>query len=339
MPPADEKKTAESFYIDVFRPEDADGIVRLFLDVYGNHYPIRLFYSADEILAANRDGRYHSVVARTPEGRVIGVSHLYHSAPYQGLYESGVSLVSPEYRHSRAFSELLFYQADEYIPRNPHFEEMFVEAVCHHVFSQKLLTPFRMIETAIEVALMPAEAYTHEQKSAGRVATLDAFRCYVSRPHQVYMPRIYKEILEKIYSRLDDRRFLEEACGKLPAEKSSRLHMTIFDFACVARIAASQLGGDFEACVSRHEQEARSKNVKVFQIWLNLAEPGVGQAADILRSRGYFFGGVLPRWFDSDGLLMQKLESQPYFEDIVLLGDFPGELLDFIRQDSEHCFR
>ena len=43
----------EEFYIDTFRPEDAQGIVRLFRAVYGEHYPIQLFYDPQTIIAVN----------------------------------------------------------------------------------------------------------------------------------------------------------------------------------------------------------------------------------------------------------------------------------------------
>ncbi len=33
----------------------------------------------------------------------------------------------------------------------------------------------------------------------------------------------------------------------------------------------------------------------------------------ILREKGFFLGGVLPQWFDDDGLLMQKVLFTPDF--------------------------
>ena len=73
----------------------------------------------------------------------------------------------------------------------------------------------------------------------------------------------------------------------------------------------------------------------VSQASLNMNDACVGEAVDILRERGYFFGGPLPRWFDTDGLLMQKLDCPPDFEGIVLGSDFAKELLAFIREDRE----
>jgi hypothetical protein len=327
----------ESFYVDRFRPEDAEGIVRLFHAVYGESYPIRLFYDQKAIIAANQDGRYVSFVARTHDGKVIGTSHLYCSTPYPGMYENGVSLVLKEYRNTKAFRELLSHLYNEYIPKHPDIEEVWGQAVCNHTISQKMMFPFRFIDTALEVALMPTEAYAQEKSAAGRVATLDAFRCYVSKPHRIFLPPVYEEILRRIYERLDDRRNIALSRGSLPDAAATKAEMTLFDVARVARIAVSQAGHDFAQRMSELEGEAGSKNVVVFQVWLNLTETWVGEAVDVLRNRGYFFGGALPRWFDGDGLLMQKLECPPDFDCILLVNDFSKELLTFVREDRERC--
>lgn len=51
-------QSQQSFVVEAFRPSDADGIVRLFRTVYGDGYPIRLFYASEAVLAAHREGRY-----------------------------------------------------------------------------------------------------------------------------------------------------------------------------------------------------------------------------------------------------------------------------------------
>lgn len=323
----------EPFYVDSFRQEDAEGIVSLFRAVYGEGYPIRLFYDPQAIIAANRDDRYIAVVARTDSGKVIGVNHLFHSAPYPGLYETGVGLVLAEYRKYGANKKMLAYLYEEFVPRHPHMEELFGEAVCNHVIMQKAMARFGFREAAIEVALMPAEAYTQEKSATGRVATLDAFRCYVPRPHRIFLPPVYDAILRRIYGRLDDTREISPADGNLPADKATRAELSVFDFARVARIAVHEAGSDFPSRLSELESEAKAKDLLVFQVWLNLTEPWVCETVEVLRDRGYFFGGALPRWFDGDGLLMQKLECPPDFENIALLTDFSKELLGFIRED------
>jgi hypothetical protein len=190
-----------------------------------------------------------------------------------------------------------------------------------------------VVETVIEVALMPAEAYKREKSAPGRVATLDVFRVFVPKPHRIFIPQAYDAILRRIYERLDDRREIAMACENLPSGKSTQIQLSLFDYAQVARLAVSTAGADFASRFAQREEQARSQNTLVFQAWLNLAEPCVGRAVDILRNRGYFFGGALPRWFDTDGLLMQKLLCPPDFDSIVLYSDEAKQLLNIIQWD------
>lgn len=330
-----ETRREEPIDIGTFRPDDAEGIVALFRSVYGEHYPVRLFYDPEAITVANREGSYYSICARTLSGDIIGVQHLYRSAPCRFLYEGGASLVRKEYRNSGANKRLMDFALNEFVPRYPHIETVFGEAVCNHPYMQKTLMAYDFVETAIEVALMPAEAYTREKSAAGRVATLNVSRCFKPKPHRIFLPSIYEQELRKIYSRLDDSREMALSPGDLAHGEATVAELTVFDFARVARIAVAGIGSDFRNRISSLEGEALAKDAVVFQVWLNMADSSIGAAADILREQGYFFGGPMPRWFDGDGLLMQKLLCPPDFEGIVLASDVAQDLLDFIKLDRQ----
>lgn len=330
-------RSETDFNVDAFRPDDAEGIVKLFQATYGEHYPIRLFYEPEELIAANRDGRCYTAVARNNAGRVIGANHNYRSAPYAGLYENGASIVLKEYRNAKTFTGILSCLLNEITPRHRDIEELWAETVCNHIFTQKLALTFPWIDTAIEVALMPAETYDRENSAMGRVATVDFFHCCVSKPHRIFLPPAYAAVLRGIYGRLDDKREINVAAETFPAGKTTAAELTIFHFARVARINAPETGGDFADRIADLEDRSRKEQSLVSQVFLNLTEPWVGVAVDILRNRGYFFGGVMPRWFDGDGLLMQKLACPPNFENIVLFLDSSKELLAFIQWDWERA--
>ncbi|SEM57277.1 hypothetical protein SAMN04489760_12322 [Syntrophus gentianae] len=329
-----EEKTAEkSFTISPFRNEDAEGIVDLFHTVYGEHYPIRLFYDSQAIVQANEEGRYYSIVARTMDDRVIGVEHLYRSAPGPYIYEAGVGLVDGGYRNLGVNMKLLGYLYDTFIPERKNIEEVFGEAVCNHLFMQKTVEKYRHVETAIEVSLMPAAAYDKEKSATGRVATLGVFRCYQPKPHRIYLPAPYEREIRTLYGRLDDTRDIAVSAAKVPGDRRSRAELSIFDFAQVARIAVPEVGADFGEFFSGIEKEAISRKALVIQVWVDLTQPWVGEAVKELRMMGYFFGGALPRWFDGDGFLMQKLLCPPYFESIQLFSNFSKELLEVVKKD------
>jgi hypothetical protein len=323
------------YTVELLRPENAPGLVDLVRDVYGEHYPIRLFYDPDAINQANREGRYYSIVARTPEDRIVGASHLYRSSPFEGLYEAGVGLVSKDYRNTGINKRLLAFLYDSFVGTMPHIEEVYGEAVCNHPFMQKAALSFKHVETAIQLALMPASAYSKEKSASGRVATLTAFRCYKPAPHTIFLPRMYEEDIRWIYSRLDDSRDIQLSGETLPEGAVTRADMEIFEFAGVARIAVSASGTDLRTRIDELETRAREKKSTVFQIWINLTEPWSGDTVTALRRMGYFFGGPLPRWFGGDGLLMQKLECPADIDSIVLVTDEARRILSIIEKDMK----
>jgi hypothetical protein len=59
----------------------------------------------------------------------------------------------------------------------------------------------------------------------------------------------------------------------------------------------------------------------------------VATAVEILRARGFFLGGVLPRWFDQDGLLMQKVPPQPNWEGIKIYSSNNQRIFQLVHQD------
>jgi hypothetical protein len=83
------------------------------------------------------------------------------------------------------------------------------------------------------------------------------------------------------------------------------------------------------------EDRLLKQGIRVIQVWLSSGDPSVGEAVDSLRNSGYFFGGVLPRWFDSDGILMEKILEPPVWEDIILYLERAKTLMALIRKDWE----
>lgn len=85
MAQQDEKTTQqeqEPFQVDEFRPQDAEGMVQLFHAVYGEGYPIRLFYDPHAIITANEAGNTTRLLPARPPGRssallISFVQHLF----------------------------------------------------------------------------------------------------------------------------------------------------------------------------------------------------------------------------------------------------------------------
>lgn len=335
-----EIEEGQAFTIDMFRREDAAGVSRLFRAVYGEGYPARIVYNPAELVDALDKRVNIPAVARTEKGDIISYCALYRSAPNPNLYEMGRALVLPSYRGGSILLKLtlLLYEAAE----RQNIDAVFLEAVCNHTYSQKIAADAfgADSETAIEIDLMPKEAYVTEKSASGRVAAMLMFAIYKQNSQAIYIPSKYKEQLDYIFSakniRLNDKNIYLESLGNAPSYLKSAFSMEVYDFAKVARIAFSETGSDFERVFEKIEDEMLLQNMIVIQVWLKLTTPWIGSIVDILRSKGYFLGGVLPKWFGDYGLLMQKVIGQPpSWDGINLYSERAVNILNFIKADCK----
>jgi hypothetical protein len=320
---------------DLFRPEDAPGVANLFLTVYGEGYPIRAFIEPDLLRTENAARRTVSSVARTSAGQIAGHNALFHSAPWEGIWESGAGLVHPAYRGAAHIFTKLVAHGQDVLKDMLRGQGVFGESVLNHVYSQRLCKNAGWVSQAVEVDLMPAEAYVKEGAAQGRVSNLVDFMTIRPRPHAVHLPPDLEEPLRFIYAEMDDQRTLIFTPAPPASDTRTRIKAQIFPFAQVARLAIHQAGADIVEAVAAQEAEAAAQGVTVFQAWLNLGHPGAGWAATALRQRGYFLGGVLPRWFDDDGLLLQRMTHRPNWEGMKLAFDRGKQIVALARADWE----
>ncbi|MCX5815436.1 MAG: hypothetical protein NTX75_04225 [Proteobacteria bacterium] len=332
-----EIEEGQKFVIDMFRNEDAEGVSRLFRTVYGEDYPVKLVYNPAALIEALDKRENIPAVARTGKGDIVGYSALYRSAPNPGLYEIGQGLVLPSYRSGGIISKINFFLYDASSRQN--IDAVFGEAVCNHVYMQKSGAGVigNDTETAIEIDLMPAEVYVAEKSSSGKVAAISMFAIFNQSPQTLYIPKIYKAPFNYILStkniRLNDKHTFLESSGVAPVDIISEYKSQTFDFAKVARIAFFEAGGDFETIFEKIEEDILLQRIMVIQVWLKLTTPWIGSIVDMLRGKGYFLGGILPRWFGGDGMLMQKVIGRPNWEGINLYSERARQILRFIKDD------
>ena len=323
----------QDWEVDLFRPEDAQGVVQIFRSVYGEGYPVRTYVDPNLLIAENAARRTISTVARTPRGDVVGHNALFNSAAHPGIYESGAGAVHGAYRGGKGIFTRMVDHGLKVAETFPMVNAVFCEPVCNHVFSQKLTEKAGFALRALEVDLMPAEAYEKEASAAGRVAAFLAFRTFRPRPHAVYLPAAYRDELLFLYENLDDDREFQLSKDAVPRGTVSDIRAQVFDAARVARVAVHEPGADFSSKINSLERELQDKGVQVIQIWLNLACPWGGKAIESLSSHGFFLGGVLPRWFDDDGLLMQKILRKPDWNEISVHSERAAKILKLVRAD------
>jgi hypothetical protein len=321
--------------IDFLRPQDAEGVTSLFRAVYGEGYPHKIYYDPKVLSEENAAGRTISCVARTPKGDIVGHAALFQPAPCAKLYESGAGLVLPSYRHGAGIFKRMMVHSFQVAPKQFGLEAIFGDVILNHPYTQRTLLHLNSSCVGLQVDLMPAAPYSNDGMTSGRVASLVTINIYKPHPQRVYIPEAYQDVLRDIYGKINDHRELAVSRQAAPPGSVSRLKGEYYEVAQVARIQAPEVGEDFTARFAQEEQAALAKGALVLQAWLDTSTPWLGQAVAWLRGRGYFLGGVVPRWFDHDALFLQKILHRPHWEGIVMEVERGKELMGLVRQDWE----
>jgi len=319
--------------VGFFQPEDAEGVAELFTSVYGDGYPAKIVYHPEQLIAAYKNRDNIPIVVRTPENRVVGYSSLFRVAPNRGVYEKGNGAVAKDFRNAGVMG-MIFRYVRGILPELNNIDVFFGEPVCNHIYIQKAaLANLPFVETALEVDLMPAQAYEKERSASGRVSTLLMFITIASKPHAVFLPNVYADCMRYIYEGLDDKRSFAVSTAKCSSLRQTRIDTQVFDSAHVARLTVHYAGSDFQKIFLAEERRLRSRDLRVIQVYLKLSWPWITRIVTQLRKNSYFFGGLLPQWFGEDGFLMQKILSRPNWEGIQLFSERANRILEFVNAD------
>ncbi len=322
-----------SLVIRLMEEQDAPGVVELYRAVYGDEYPVKTVYDPESIIRQQQNGDMLRILALSGP-KVVGQVALYRSSsPNRMLYEEGQGIVLADYRKRGIIQQCMNCGHLEVYPRL-QIEQIWGEAVCNHTFMQKVCAHLDYCETGLELDLMPASSYAKEQSSKGRVSTLLVFKTYKARARTVYLPEHYEDSLRYLYTVCNFGHNFLPARDPLPPSATLGKE-EIFEGAGVARFTLPAPGADLHDYLVRQERAALDKNCSIFQVYMSLASSSMGAAVDVLRKHGYFLGGILPRWFDEDGLLMQKLLHEPDAQNIQLHSDRAARMLEMILADRK----
>jgi hypothetical protein len=255
------------------------------------------------------------------------------SAPHKGAREVAQGLVLPEYRGCGLLNRLVHHAVD-HARRHTGTDVLFGTAVCNHVVSQRALLGAGFADAGFEVDYAPARLFFQENSSDGRVAT--AFECRVLRraPYQTtYLPAPYADLIRRIVARLDDDRVFLDCPANAPAPKRSDLDIADLPTFDLLRATIREAGTGLEQEIMEIEGAARRDGRALVQTVVDLGSPSAGLAVAALRRRGYWLGGLLPRWMDNDALLMQKTFHYPNFAGIKVHAAAGRQLLEMVMAD------
>lgn len=328
-----------SWEIDRFRPDDAQGVVGLYRAIYEEHFPFKEVYDPNWHIEQAQKGDSYRVVVRLPGGKLAGTGALFRSvATNPDLYEGGGLIVLEEYRTQNLAIPIMQFMNIN-LPRIYNLEQIWGEAVCNHLVSQQLTIKSGYTACALEVDMMPEEAYQSLSERGmnigSRVSALVVFQAFRSQPQNLYLPIAYQDVLKKLYEPFNFGHNFMNPERLVIGESTTAAQVNTMSDAGMSRITVAQIGTDFAAWLKTTEDELLTQSISVVQVILPLDTALVDQATEQLRQAGYWLGGLMPRWFGHDGFLMQKTMHEPDFNKIKVYSKPGKEVLQKVKADYE----
>jgi hypothetical protein len=318
-------------------PGDAPSLVRCVVRCYGDSYPFRAFYDADEVRSLLSRELLHSAVALDRRGEVV--AHLGVVLERRGARTGDMVLgiVDSRLRGRQLILQTGVCLAQEFA----HLDliGLYQFATTAHAISQRLTVATSSIETGVLLGYLP-EATSSMQRPTDplgwRIPSIMLYLPLGEAPARTaYVPGRYREVASEIYSRIGLERQLVEVDADLP-DAPTRLRLVLETARSLARIVVERAGRDLVPEVRRVMKEVASSGAQIVHLDLRLSDPTTPKGVELLRGLGFFLGGILPELRDGDVIRLQSTREEPRDRGGIEVFSEVGErLLDLVLDDRE----
>jgi serine/threonine-protein kinase RsbW len=318
-------------------PGDEPSLVRCVVRCYGDGYPHRAFYDADEIRRLLSRELLHSAVAVDGEGEVV--AHLGVVLERRGSRTADMVLgiVDSRFRGHTLSVRVGIVLAQEF--QRLGLIGLYMYATTAHAISQKLTLANSSIETGVLLGYLPEATSSMQRPSdppGWRIPSIMLYLPLAEAPARTaYVPERYREVASDIYARAGLERRLVEAGSSLP-DAPTRLRSVLDTARSLARVVIETAGTDLVSAVSEALRDVGSSAADIVHIDLRISDPSTPESAEMLRQLGFFFGGVLPELRDGDVIRLQSTTERPHDRSTIeVVSEVSEGLLDFVLADQE----
>ena len=320
-----------SFRLVPVGPAEAPSVGEVFRSVYGDAYVDPSVYQPQALLRKIDRGQLHAMLALDADGRPAGYVAIGAETPNPFLWEEKRLVVVPEYNKTDLGMALITLWEDPSV-WPARIEGLFGAPVCHHYFSQIFCAKSGWVASTLQLDLFDAAILQERPEGLSRVSCVQFFSPMPPAPAPSYWPGEYGEFLATISrARQESPGILSTA--PLPAAPATKWATTPPPSSRNLHVTVSHIGGDWPEAVRGLLDEARRQQAVSLQMVLDTSCAWIGEAVRILRAHGFFLGGLAPRWFGADGLLMQRVTADTRYDLLKLYSAPAQQLLEFIRAD------
>ena len=306
--------------------------------VYGSGYAARYLYTPEAFWAKIENGEVYPYVALNAEGKAAGMISLIKLFPNPSAFELGQLMVAPQYRGTDVAKLLISCISGQELKVGV----IYSESITSHKFSQRSCIAGGFADTALKLNIAHSHGEGHGASTQNLTERISCVCACIERGEATlwnYLPECYSEQIKFALSDLSPqtKRQIRNASDIAPANPTVyEVSESELDSAGYANATFLEIGADADTAVAnldtKYESDSRTRALCV-NVPLNCPHNGAIVAA--LKARGFFYGGVMPRWYaDSDGLLMQKLyRNEVDWESTKLFSEKIIAIAESIKQE------
>jgi hypothetical protein len=307
--------------------------------VYGETYPVRWAYDADEVARRISAGLLTSAIAETTGGELLCHSGLSLATPEDVVGHAGQALTLPAARGRHIFTTVKRYLIEWAATRG--LVGMYSEATAAHPYSQQALLDLGGHETGFLLGFIPASVDNSvSAPSPGRQsAALFFLRLRPGKERKLYAPTRHREIVQDTIETCDFRAQLVEAPVRSDLAPSSQLRVETRPGDNVAVLTVSQAGDDLTARVDAERSRLFSMGVDALYVDLPLDQPESAHVGESLEDLRLSYSGIFPNSRAAgDVLRLQCLrQATALSHDVVVASPHGAALLEYVVADMERA--
>ena len=276
-----------------FQPKDAEAIVNLIREEYGDNYNNPDFYSADKLIERYNEGKVIFQVAETAEGQIVACLNIKRNFPREGYRGMGTGIVLKDYRQYHIFEPLIKYVMEQ-IGKLDGVTAIYAVLVMYQSITQKLIDRLGFTVCGVTPSMVIAENFIHSyEKDENQKYT---FLFTVRNLNKddvgaVYVPAEHEAIIKDTYKALGVT--CQVNTDKVPLNGASAIAVDDDATQRVCTIDVDSAGEDLKDKIKEIENN-RQAPLQTFNVQLNIKDSKAVAAYECLKSMGYFFAGLKP---------------------------------------------
>lgn len=305
-----------NFDIAPLQPTDIRPLIDCVRRCYGESYPNPVMYDSSQLKEIIDAKLMHSVIAKLPNGKIIGHCALTFDGTQNTSPEAGKMMVDPNYRGHQIAEKMAQKRVE--IAQSLKLPGFWTECVTNHPYSQHEMIAFNAKETGLFIGDMPSTIAMKglENHPDTRMSLLAFYLSIKDRPHTIYLPQNHTAHTQVLAQDLNLERKI--MVSNQPGKGQTIINTVVNSGIQTANIFLEFIGNDFPQAVESELQNIRTLNLASIYLDLPIEQEAASMAFEDLEKHGFFWGSWMPNYFNKgDVVRLQKINQAVNVDEIV----------------------